>query len=76
MKMVITLSDGQEITTSEFKYGMHAFLTYSIYRYTEGGVKVDVKDGEDADTKTQQYVQMMACLLKLGEAMLDLESAS
>ena len=76
VKMVITLSDGQEIATSEFKYGMHAFLTYSIYRYTEGGVKVDVEDGEDADTKTKQYVQMMACLLKLGEVMLDLENAS
>ena len=81
VKMVITLSDGTTvIETPEFKYGMHAYLTYSIYHFTEEinpeTGKVFTVSGEtntETRVKTKQYVQMLVSLLKLGEAVNDIE---
>ena len=84
VKMVITLSDGTTvIETPEFKYGMRAYLTNSIHHFTKeidpATGKVYTVGGEtnqDTREKTNQYVQMLVSLLKLGETMLELESAS
>ena len=84
VKMVITLSDGTTvIETPEFKYGMRAYLTNSIHHFTKeidpATGKVYTVGGEtnqDTREKTNQYVQMLASLLKLGETMIELESAS
>ena len=81
VKMVITLSDGTTvIETPEFKYGMHAYLTYSIYHFTEEinpeTGKVYTVSGEtntETRVKTKQYVQMLVSLLKLGEAVNQIE---
>ena len=71
VKLVVTLSDGSTVESTEFAYGINAYLKRSIYRYTTGGAKID---GDDA--KTQDYVNMLVSLIKLGEAVSKIEGTA
>ena len=73
VKLVVTLSDGTTVSSSDFSYGINAYLKRSIYQYTEGQKKV----ANDTDgTKTTQYVNMLVSLIKLGEAVSEIESTT
>ncbi|MBE6697739.1 MAG: hypothetical protein E7581_04370 [Ruminococcaceae bacterium] len=71
VKLVVTLSDGSTVESTDFAYGINAYLKRSIYRYTTGGAKID---GDDA--KTQDYVNMLVSLIKLGEAVSKIEGTA
>ena len=80
VQMTVTLSDGTIIEAPEYEYGIHAHLTYSVYRYMEyknedGTVyHMNLVTGDDGTgAKTKQYVNMLVSLLKLGEAVNDIE---
>ena len=82
VQITINFANGAQIASPEFEYGMHAFLTYSIYLYTDGkdenGNPICVNGETNPATreKTGKYVQMLASLLKLGESMLAMENES
>ena len=78
--MTVTLADGTSIESPKYDYGIHAHLTYSVYLYmeytNEDGTtyhKNYVK-GDKTGEKTNQYVDMLVSLLKLGEAVNKVEA--
>ena len=73
VQITVTLSDGAGNTTSaqssEIKYGIHAYLTRELYRHTKGS---DCFDFEGVD-KTEEYVDMLVSLIRLGESVDEIE---
>ncbi len=73
VKLVVTLSDDTTVESTDFAYGINAYLKRSIYNYTTGGKRVS---GDTDGTKTEDYVNMLVSLIKLGEAVSEIESTT
>ena len=83
VRMIISLPEGGSITSPEYEYGIYAHLTYSVGLYMEyedeNGTlyhKNLVSSDDGTGAKTEQYVNMLVSLIKLGESMLAMENES